>query len=210
MLRCLFICLFSEEWLERLPEGKTPRYNNLLMKDLIKINNELYLRKISLHDADEVFDIIDSDRDHLRTWLPFVDLTFNSKNTKEFVEQLSKPFSQELVFTICFADKITGLIGFKEIDKINKKLEIGYWITSKYQGKGLVSASCKVLIENAFKKMDMNRIQIKCGVGNIRSSNIPKRLGFTFEGIERCGEKHNHGFINLEVYSLLRNEWNKR
>jgi len=180
------------------------------MIDFIKINSELYIRKISLHDADEVYDIIDSDRDHLKVWLPFVELTFSSKNTREFVEQLSKPFSQELVFTICFNDKITGLIGFKEIDRINKKLEIGYWISSTNQGKGLVSSSCKVLIENAFKKMDMNRIQIKCGVGNTRSSNIPKRLGFTFEGIERCGEKHNNHFIDLEVYSLLRKEWKNR
>lgn len=180
------------------------------MNDLIKINSTLYLRKISLYDADEVFDIIDSDRDHLRTWLPFVDLTFSSKNTKEFVEQLSKPFSQELVFTICYADKITGLIGFKEIDKINKKLEIGYWINSTNEGKGLVSASCRTLIDNAFNKMDMNRIQIKCGVGNLRSSMIPKRIGFKFEGIERCGEKHDNRFIDLEVYSLLRKEWKNR
>ncbi len=177
------------------------------MIDLIKINSQLYLRKINLHDADEVFEIIDSDRDHLRTWLPFVDLTFSSKNTRTFIEGLSSPYSQEMVFVICYHDKITGLFGFKEIDKINKKLEIGYWINSTNQGKGLVTASCKTLIENAFKKLDMNRIQIKCGVGNIRSSNIPRRLGFTFEGIERCGEKHNNHFINLEVFSLLRQEW---
>jgi ribosomal-protein-serine acetyltransferase len=180
------------------------------MNDLIKINSTLHLRKISLYDADEVFDIINSDRDHLRTWLPFVDLTHSSKNTKEFVEQLSKPFSQEMVFTICFNDKITGLIGFKEIDKINKKLEIGYWINSTNEGKGLVSASCRTLIDNAFNKMDMNRIQIKCGVGNLRSSMIPKRIGFKFEGIERCGEKHDNRFIDLEVYSLLRKEWKNR
>jgi ribosomal-protein-serine acetyltransferase len=39
---------------------------------------------------------------------------------------------------------------------------------------------------------------------------IPKRIGFKFEGIERCGEKHDNRFIDLEVYSLLRKEWKNR
>jgi ribosomal-protein-serine acetyltransferase len=179
------------------------------MTDFIIINSDLHLRKINLHDADEVFELIDSDREHLRTWLPFVDQTFSSKNTKAFVEQLSKPHVHEFVFNICYLDKITGLIGFKEIDNINKKIEIGYWLTSYNQGKGLVSESCKALVDDAFVKLNMNRIQIKCGVGNTKSSNIPKRLGFTFEGIERCGERHNNRYIDLEVYSLLRKEWKK-
>jgi ribosomal-protein-serine acetyltransferase len=55
--------------------------------------------------------------------------------------------------------------------------------------------------------MDMNRIQIKCGVGNSRSSNVPKRLGFHFEGIEQDGEKHKNRFIDLEVYSMLKRDW---
>jgi len=178
------------------------------MTEFIKIDNDLHLRRINLHDAVEVFELIDSDRDHLRTWLPFVDQTISSRNTRLFVEQLSKPHVREFVFNICYQDKITGLIGFKEIDTINKKIEIGYWITSPNQGKGLVSKSCSALIADAFMKLNMNRIQIKCGVGNTKSSNIPKRLGFTFEGIERSGEKHNNRFIDLEVYSLLRREWN--
>jgi ribosomal-protein-serine acetyltransferase len=52
--------------------------------------------------------------------------------------------------------------------------------------------------------MEMNRIQIKCANGNIPSKNIPKRLGFILEGIEREGELLCDGhFTNLEVYSLL-------
>jgi len=46
--------------------------------------------------------------------------------------------------------------------------------------------------------MDMNRVQIRCGVGNDKSSAIPRRLGFTFEGIERAGERHNHVYKPME------------
>jgi ribosomal-protein-serine acetyltransferase len=179
------------------------------MIDIINIQKGLYLRRISHHDAEEVFDLIDKNRNHLRTWLPFVDATISADHTHSFIGQLEKPYSRELVFTICYDDYITGLVGFKDIDRTNQRLEIGYWISKQNEGKGIVSKTCKSLIDKAFGKMNMHRIQIKCGIGNERSCNIPIRLGFTFEGIERDGEKHNKGFIDLAVYSLLKNDWIK-
>ncbi|MFV0598592.1 MAG: GNAT family N-acetyltransferase, partial [Bacteroidales bacterium] len=55
----------------------------------------------------------------------------------------------------------------------------------------------------------INRIQIKCAVGNIPSKNVPKRLGFVFEGIEREGELLSSGvYTDIEVYSKLKSEFN--
>ncbi len=178
-----------------------------MMIDFIKVNSNLNLQRISLHDAPDIFRLIDENRTSLRKWLPFVDTTYSVENTRAFIDQLKAPHSREMVFTICFQDEIVGLIGFKDIDKPNRKLEIGYWIAPEFEGKGIVTESCRTLISKAFKKMDMNRIQIKCGVGNHRSSNIPKRLNFRFEGIERQGERHNDRFIDLQVYSMLKHDW---
>jgi ribosomal-protein-serine acetyltransferase len=57
--------------------------------------------------------------------------------------------------------------------------------------------------------MGMNRVQIKVGVKNKKSAAVPKRLNFTFEGIERDGEYLNGVYIDLEVYSVLKRDWNK-
>jgi len=177
------------------------------MIDIVKVDKELYLQKISFNDADEVFGLIDANRDFLGKWLPFVKMTTSVKNTLAFIEDIQKSYSRELVFTITYQGKITGLIGFKDIDRGNRKFEIGYWITSQNEGNGIVTRCCKTCIDLAFDKMKMNRVQIKCGVGNVRSINIPKRLGFKFEGIERAGELHSHKYIDLEVYSMLKKDW---
>lgn len=59
----------------------------------------------------------------------------------------------------------------------------------------------------AFGELDINRIQIKCAVGNISGKKIPRRLGFTPEGIERDGELLSNGkFTDIEVYGKLRND----
>jgi ribosomal-protein-serine acetyltransferase len=70
-----------------------------------------------------------------------------------------------------------------------------------------VTRSVERLCDFAFNELGINRIQIKCAVGNSASSNIPKRLGFIFEGIEREGELLSNGFFtDLEVYSKLKHE----
>jgi ribosomal-protein-serine acetyltransferase len=93
---------------------------------------------------------------------------------------------------------------------LNGKTEIGYWLSEPLQGKGIVTKSTKKLIEIAFEKEQMNRIQIKCAVDNLPSKRIPQRLSFTLEGIEREGELlANKEYTDLEVYSLLRSDYER-
>jgi ribosomal-protein-serine acetyltransferase len=179
------------------------------MIDVIKIDRTLYLRKISFNDADEVFGLIDANREYLSKWLPFVNMTTSVKNTLAFIEDVQKSSSREMVFTITYHDKIAGLIGFKDIDRANRKFEIGYWIAPENEGVGIVTKSCKACIDLAFDKMKMNRVQIKCAVGNSKSIKIPKRLGFILEGVERAGEFHTIRYLDLEVYSMLKKDWMK-
>ncbi|MDL2228598.1 GNAT family N-acetyltransferase, partial [Odoribacter sp. OttesenSCG-928-L07] len=83
-----------------------------------------------------------------------------------------------------------------------------YWLSADYQKKGIVTQCVEFMVGHAFNKLNLNRIQIKCAVGNIKSSNIPKRLNFKFEGIEREGEYYDDDlFFDIEVYSILKKEW---
>jgi ribosomal-protein-serine acetyltransferase len=178
------------------------------MNEVIIVDNELYLRKISVRDAETIFALIDANREHLGKWLPFAKMTKTVQDTLAFIRQVLKPGSGELVFVMMYREKITGLLGFKDIDPINRKLEIGYWIAREFEGNGIVTRCCRSAIDAAFNKMKMNRVQIKCAVENTRSSNIPKRLGFKPEGVEREGEWYEGGFRDLEIYGILKKEWN--
>ena len=100
-----------------------------------------------------------------------------------------------------------GTIGFHNTDRVNEKTEIGYWLIRNMVGNGIITRACKTLVEIAFEKMGMNRITIKCAVSNAASARVPIRLGFTFEGIERNGERYNELFLDLKVFSLLKIEY---
>lgn len=175
----------------------------------IPVADNLLLRKISLNDSSAIFSLIDTNREFLRKWLPFVDYTRAVSDTEAFIKTVTaESNTTDLVFVIMHQGQHAGVIGFKGIDLINMKLEVGYWLAEDKQHKGLTIRSCSALISYAFEKMQMNRIQIKVGIGNVRSSNIPKKLKFKLEGTEREGELLSNGqFHDLEVYSLLRREW---
>ena len=178
---------------------------------IIEIDENICLKFIEMSDALDVFEAIDSQRDYLGKWLPFVEFTKDVSDSEKYIDSLlNAPLEKlDFVFVMQFSDEFAGLIGFRGTDYSNKKTEIGYWLKEKFQKQGIVTKSVYALCDFAFRELGLNRVQIKCGVGNIPSKNIPKRLGFVFEGIEREGELLSSGiYTDLEVYSKLKSEFN--
>ena len=85
--------------------------------------------------------------------------------------------------------------------------EIGYWIVSGLEGRGLVTRAVRALIDTGFGELGFHRLVIRAGVDNDRSRAIPERLGFTREAIARGEGRGNGGFYDLVVYGLLEDEW---
>lgn len=177
----------------------------------IIVSPELELHEAQVSDAEALYQLIDKHRLYMREWLPFVDHRMSAADTELYLRTVTAPDNmQDQVYTIRYQGQVIGVIGYKTIDRVNSKLEIGYWLGENYQGKGIMARSCEALIRQAFEQMHMNRIQIKVGVGNHKSSRIPQRLGFKLEGIERDGEWLRGRFIDLEIYSMLKREWQKK
>lgn len=176
---------------------------------IIQIDSSLELRQLKLSDSTDIFNTINSQREYLGKWLPFVADTLELKDSENFVNSVvnSPEEKFEYTFTIRKQNQFIGLIGLKGSDKTNRITEIGYWLSEKFQKQGIVTKSVEKLCDFAFKKQGFNRIEIKCAVENKPSSSIPKKLGFKFEGIERDGELLSENiYTDLEVYSKLKSD----
>lgn len=174
----------------------------------INIDQNLKLELIHENHAQPIFDLVDANRTHLRKWLPFVDRMQSVEFAANFVKgtmQRNKD-GNEYAFVIVHNEKVIGRIGVYKIDTQNKIGEIGYWLAENLQGKGIITKSCKVIIDFSFLDLHLNRIEIKCGTENFKSKTIPEKLNFTQEGIIRQGELLYDKFIDLNLYSLLKND----
>ncbi|MCC9071561.1 GNAT family N-acetyltransferase [Flavobacterium sp. F-65] len=174
----------------------------------INIDQNIKLELINENHAQPIFDLVDANRMHLREWLPFVD----RMQTVEFAENFVKGTMQrnqdgnEFAFVIIANGKAVGRIGIYKIDGQNKIGEIGYWLAENLQGKGIITQSCKAIIDFGFSNLQLNRIEIKCGTENLKSKTIPEKLNFTHEGVLRQGELLYDKFIDLHLYSLVKND----
>ena len=175
----------------------------------MKITDEISLKPLQVNYASKIYDTIDAQREYLGKWLPFVADTTSVEVTQSFVD--SAVNSNDKTYTILKGKRFVGLIGFKATDIANRKTEISYWLSEDHQGQGIMTLSVDRLCKYAFEELEMNRVQIKCAIGNIPSRNIPLRLGFKLEGIERAGELFPDGnFADLEVYSCLKDEYDAK
>ncbi len=173
---------------------------------MIQVSDDIILYPLSVDDIFKIFNTINTEREYMREWLPFVDTTKEVEDTANFVNHVLE--TGEKQFSIYYKEQFVGLIGYKDTDNLNKKLEIGYWLSQYAQGKGIMMQSVNKLVEYAFAEMDMNRVQIKVAVGNYKSRRIPEKLGFQDEGIERDGELLVDGvYTDIVVYSLLKREY---
>lgn len=180
---------------------------NMIFSEL-QVNQSISLFLLKQEDAQVIFQAIDENRSHLRKWLPFVDQTKTVKDTLSFTKSIVDDVERrQEVFTIWYENEFAGLIGMKDIDYLNRKVELGYWLIEKMTHKGIITLSVEKMMAFIFQILQLNRIQIKCGVGNLSSSAIPKKLGYSFEGIEKQGERHSNRYIDLEIFSFLREDW---
>ncbi|MBO2537159.1 GNAT family N-acetyltransferase [Rummeliibacillus suwonensis] len=178
---------------------------------MIKISDELLLRPVTIEDANILFTLTDKDRLYLREWLPWVDTTKTVEDSKNYIisSQKGEKAGTLLNFVIIWKGKIVGISGFNEIDRNNRITYIGYWLSSAYQGNGIMTQAAKALTDYAFVELHMNKVEIRAAVGNQKSRSIPQRLGYTEEGILRSNEWLYDHFVDHVVYSILADEWRR-
>lgn len=71
----------------------------------------------------------------------------------------------------------------------------------------MMTDACRALIDTLFSEYDLNRVEIRAAVQNVKSQAIPERLGFTKEGcLRQCEWLHDH-FADHFVYGLLKEEY---
>lgn len=173
------------------------------------IDKELELKLLDNCDRDELFALIDSNRPHLKQWLPWVDGTKSSDDLKGFIDSTKQQYVSDNGFqaSIWYKGKIAGVIGFHNVNWTHKSTSIGYWLSKEFEGNGIMTRACKVFVDYAFKELNLNRVEIRCAENNHKSRAIPERLGFKNEGTLRESEWLYDHFVSHIVYGILKNEW---
>jgi ribosomal-protein-serine acetyltransferase len=174
----------------------------------LRVDDEVDLELAEEHHAQAIFDLTERNREHLGPWMPWVATTTTVADTMGFLTFIRGEYAAGRAFhvNVRYRGTIVGGAGLR-IDRNNLAAEIGYWIDSGHTGKGIVTRAARALTTAAFAEFGLNRVTIRAGVENAASRAIAERLGFTFEGVQRAGEKIGDRFVDHAVYAMLAADW---
>jgi len=116
--------------------------------------------------------------------------------------------NQAIRYTILIknTNEIIGSCGFNYVDFENGRAEIGYDLGKDYWGKGYASESVYALMNYWFHDLGLNRIEAKVEPKNNQSILLLEKSGFQFEGVLRQSERSKDGYIDVMMYSKLKND----
>ena len=175
------------------------------LRSEFELNDGVRLRTFSEDDAEDVLRVVLDNRDHLKVFMRWMSDDYSIATAHEFIARAEsmRAKKENTGFGIFRGETIIGSIGFVYFDWTARKTEIGYWIAKDEEGKGIISAAAKRLIEYAFEELGMNRIEIRCSRENVRSEAVPLRLGFVKEGEFRQAELIHGKLHDFNIYALL-------
>jgi RimJ/RimL family protein N-acetyltransferase len=127
------------------------------------------LRELSMNDAQAIADLMNYNISKNLYEVPEPYLVQDALN---FIKKAYNDFEslRALHFAIEYKDMsklrnnnypvLVGSIGLKNIDLINKKADLGYWIGEKYWGRGIATECVRLIIDYAFSSSDLGLREI--------------------------------------------------
>ncbi len=167
------------------------------------ITQRFCLRKIISTDQQHIFEGLSNESVIKYYGVSFQTLEATMQQM-EWYENLLKT-ETGIWWAICFqgTNELTGACGLNNISIEHNKTEIGYWLLPRYWKMGIMIEVIPSIINYAFNKLKLHRIEATVETGNLFSKNLLRKLGFEYEGTLKECELKNEKFIDLEYYALI-------
>lgn len=181
----------SEKKLSQLPHIELP------------VDEHTTLRQVQASQAEELFDLVDRNRDYLAKWLPWVDDTRNPADSRYFIEKMldHRQSGTEYGYGIYHEGALVGHISLMHIND-GKDPEIGYWVAEGISGRGIASRSAEVLTDFGLKSLGLDHIVIKADPKNLASNKVAENIGYKLHSQaedERTGSIVNVWRVNAKI-----------
>jgi ribosomal-protein-serine acetyltransferase len=176
--------------------------------DAARLSDDVTLRVLGPEDADELYDLIEANREHLARFMPWA-AGQTLADTRAFLDakRLQLASGDGFECAIVRSGRIVGVVGFHAVNWRDRATSIGYWLAVDEQGRGTMTDAVRVMVDHAFRSMGLHRVVITAAVHNDRSRAIAERLGFVQEGTLRQAVRVGDEYFDDAVYAMLAEDW---
>lgn len=167
---------------------------------------ELTLRKVTKDDKDFFVENLNSSLDYSK-WI-HTPYPYTKKDALSWINQCLKQYKEKkptrYSYIITLDDVPVGSISFDLINHKNNNAELGYWISKKYSGKGIMQVAMKMICYIGFKQLKFKRLSANVSSPNKKSQNLLKRCGFKLEGVLKKDIKYKNKYEDSMVFAIVK------
>ena len=164
----------------------------------------LLLRPFQLEDATSMFKNWSSDAEvtHYLTWPPHESVETTKQSIKRWVDGYQNPL--QFKWAIVFNNEVVGSIDVVHLEEKLDAVEIGYALSRKCWGKGIMTEALIAVIDYLLEEAGCNRVAARHDVNNPASGKVMLKAGMTYEGTLRQYGKNNQGICDMAYYSIIK------
>lgn len=105
-------------------------------------------------------------------------------------------------------ERLAGGIGLSNIRRgVAETASLGYWIGQPYARRGMMSAALPLVLDFAFNRLRLHRIEAACLPHNEGSRTVLLRTGFEQEGYARRYLQIDGKWQDHVLFAILREDW---
>ncbi len=169
------------------------------------------LRAPHYSDFDQWRAIREKSKTFLERWEPKRGSEFFKRNAfNNRVRWARKSSKAGQAYQFFIFDKFQTLLGSITIENIRKgpsnAATLGYWLGKEHTGKGFMREAIWVIIDFAFYKLNISRLEAATLPENGASRGLLEKVGFKYEGVGQSYLQINGRWRNHVLYGLLRND----
>jgi ribosomal-protein-alanine N-acetyltransferase len=177
------------------------------------INTErLLLRRFEFTDANDMFKNWANDCEVTKflAWKPHENIEVTKEIIEKWVNEYENNNTYNWAIELKEIGEVIGGISLVKLDEKYYSCEIGYCMSRKHWGKGIMSESLKAVINHLFLEVGFNRIVARHDTNNIASGKVMVKSGMEYEGtLRQVKIRDNKEFYDLAIYAILNEDWIK-
>jgi len=150
---------------------------------ILHISDSIELVSLEEGDSSVILNLVEFSRSQLGKYLYWVDDVRDEVSAHQYiVERISSGLLDSYWFKIKFNMQACGVFGIKSISAEDGVAEVGYWLSHRVHGNGIIAKIIAQLSSFLLGNTDAKIIEFRCLEKNIASISVAKKSGAELVG----------------------------
>jgi ribosomal-protein-serine acetyltransferase len=177
-----------------------------MQDEVILTDGSITLRPFRPGDVLPLYQAVRESLPELMPWMPWAYSDYSIKDSRKWVELCARTWAKGKEYNFVILDSGDGTVlggcGFNQVRLRAHFANLGYWVRSKYTGKGVATAAAVLVARFGFNELGLAHIEVGAATGNVASQRVAEKIGATRQGIQKRKIAFRDKVYDRVVFSL--------